>query len=95
MIVPSEIAHAEHNAILYVVKSGCQWRMLPHDFTPWPTVSNHYRRWNQRGIWQAILDPLNARTRVKQGKTPFPSYAIVDSQSVKCQYDCKELGGCN
>ena len=92
MIVPSEIAHAEHNAILYVLKSGCQWRMLPHDFTPWQTVYDYYRRWNQREFWQAILDSLNTRTRVKQGKKPSPSDTIVDSQSVKTQYDCKELG---
>ncbi len=71
------------NAILYVVETGCQWRLLPHDFPPWQTVYDHYRRWNQRGIWQEVLDFLNARTRVKQGKKAFPSDAIVDSQSVK------------
>ena len=71
------------NAILYVVETGCQWRLLPRDFPPWQTVYDHYRRWNQRGIWQEVLDFLNARTRVKEGKKAFPSYAIVDSQSVK------------
>ncbi len=49
--------HSKHtivNAVLYVVKSGCQWRMLPHDFPPWQSVYDHYRRWNQRGIWQVV-----------------------------------------
>ena len=66
--------------------------MIPHDFPPWPTVYDHYRRENKRGVWQEVLDSLNARNRLKQGKRPSPSYAIVDSQSVKSQYACKERG---
>ncbi len=80
------------NAVFYVVKTGCQWRMLPLDFPPWQSVYDHYRRWNKRGIWQEVLDFLNVRTRLKQAKKPSPSYAIVDSQSVKTQYACKERG---
>ena len=66
--------------------------MLPHDFLPWQSVYDHYRRWNQRGVWQEVLGVLHSCTRLKQGKTPSPSYAIVDSQSVKTQYASKERG---
>ena len=66
--------------------------MLSHDFPPWQSVYDHYRRWNQRGVWQEVMGVLNSCTRLKQGKTPSPSYAIVDSQSVKTQNACKVLG---
>ena len=56
------------NAIFYVVKGGIPGRMLPLDFPPWDTVYDHYRRWNQRGVWQQALDTLNERARTKQGK---------------------------
>ena len=71
------------DAILYVVKGGIGWRMLPHDFPPWKTVYDHFRNWNQRGVWEAALDELNALHRKKKGRKEGPSYGIVDSQSVK------------
>ena len=74
------------NAIFYVVKGGIPWRMLPLDFPPWDTVYDHYRRWNQRGVWEQALDALNEQARHKQGKHKHPTYALVDSQSVKTQY---------
>ena len=80
------------NAILYVVKSGCQWRMLPNDFPPWKTVYDHYRNWNRNGNWQRALDFLTSWSRIDQGKKPTPSYAIVDSQSVKTQYASEDRG---
>lgn len=80
------------NAILYVVKSGCQWRMLPNDFPPWQTVYDHYRRWNQNGTWEKVLDFLNGWSRIDQDRRTSPSYAIVDSQSVKTQYASEERG---
>ncbi len=57
--------------------------MLPKDYPPWKTVYDHYRRWNQRGIWERALDELARTYREKNGKAPTPSYAIIDSQSVK------------
>ena len=62
--------HSKHtivNAVLYVVKSGCQWRMLPHDFPLWQTVYDHYRRWNQRGIWQVgpLEKTLGCRAHIR------------------------------
>ena len=71
------------NAILYLVKTGCQWRQLPHDFPHWKSVYSCYARLCQRGIWEKVLDELNRKDRVKKGRNPEPSYAIIDSQSVK------------
>ena len=80
------------NAILYVVKSGCQWRMMPNDLPPWSTVYDHYRKWNLNGTWEKVLKFLNGEARRKQGRSPSPTYAIVDSQSVKTQYNSEERG---
>ena len=66
--------------------------MLPLDFPPWDTVYDHYRRWNQRGVWEQALDALNARARHKQGKHKPPTYVWVDSQSVKSQYASQDRG---
>jgi transposase len=72
------------NALLYWVKSGCQWRMLPKDFgIPWFIVYDRYRRWNQQGVWERILSTLVEASRVKNCRQAQPSYAIIDSQSVK------------
>lgn len=71
------------NAIFYVVKTGCQWRMLPKDFPPWKTVYQMFYRWRKSGLWQQIHDALRTKVRKKAGKKPTPSAAILDSQSVK------------
>lgn len=71
------------NAVFYVVKSGCQWRMLPHDFPPWKSVYSFYKRANDRGIWEQVMRDLVEYSRVKMGRLPNPSYSIIDSQSVK------------
>jgi transposase len=71
------------NAIFYVEKTGCQWRQLPLDFPPWKQVYNTYWRWRKRGVWLAVLTTLREQHRVRQGRTPRPSVAIIDSQSVK------------
>ena len=71
------------NAILYVVRTGCAWRHLPHDFPPWITVYYYFRRFQQDGTWRTIHDRLRGRVRRKAGKKPTPSVGIIDSQSVK------------
>lgn len=71
------------NAIFYLNRTGCQWRMLPKDFPPWPTVHDFYRRWRLLGVWPQVNDILRVRVRAQQGREPTPSAAIVDSQSVK------------
>ncbi len=71
------------NAIFYVIRSGCQWRMLPQDFPPWKTVYDYYWRWRRNGTWDQMHDTLREAVRVKVGKTSSPSAAIIDSRSVK------------
>jgi putative transposase len=73
------------NAILYILRSGCQWRMLPHDFPPWGTVSSPFYRWRQSGAWERINDTLRGRVRLLEApsREATPSAAIIDSQSVK------------
>ncbi|MFT7692543.1 MAG: putative transposase [Candidatus Latescibacterota bacterium] len=80
------------NAILYVVYGGIQWRILPKEFPPWGTIYDHFRRLNQSGVWQQILDALTQQSRRRQGRHLHPSYAIIDSQSVKTQYASDERG---
>lgn len=58
------------NAILYVTKTGCQWRMLPTNFPPWPCVYDHFRRLQQRDVWAEICRALNKRVRQKRGDSP-------------------------
>jgi transposase len=71
------------NGILYLVRTGCSWRQLPHDFPPWGTVHYYYRRFRLSGVWQKIHDALRDKVRVGNGRKASPSAAIVDSQSVK------------
>ena len=71
------------NAIFYIVKSGCAWRLLPHDFLPWKTVYHCFRAWRLNGTWQRMHAALLARVRVRFGKNPQPSAGgVVDSQSI-------------
>ena len=71
------------NAILYVNRSGCQWRLLPHDFPGWRTVYSIFWRWRKSGVWQRIHDALVRRVRKQAGKKPSPTAGIIDSQSVR------------
>jgi putative transposase len=71
------------NAILYVTRTGCAWRMLPTTFPPWQTVYGYFWRWTRSGLWQQINAALVQQVRTKQGRHPQPSAAILDSQSVK------------
>ena len=72
------------NAIVYFVRTGCQWRNIPHDFPPWGTVHYYYRRWRLDGTWEEIHDALREQVRTeREGREATPSAAIIDSQSVK------------
>ena len=71
------------NAILYILRTGCQWRMLPHDFPPWKTVYTYYRNWRLEGTWRRMHDAVHQQLREAEGRHPQASAAILDSQSVK------------
>ena len=71
------------NALFYLDRTGAQWRALPHDFPPWSTVWSYFRIWRNDGTWERIHTTLREQVRVKQGREPTPSAAIIDSQSVK------------
>jgi putative transposase len=71
------------DAILYLVRSGCQWRLLPHDFPPWSTVHTWYRRWRLDGTWERINEALRQQVRSAAGRHPSPRSSAADSQSVK------------
>ena len=71
------------NAIFYVVKNGCGWRALPHDFPPEGTVRDYFHTWRRRGIWAQIQDALRRQVRCQAGRDEEPSAGIIDSQSVK------------
>jgi putative transposase len=71
------------NATFYLLRGGCAWRMLPHDFPPWQSVYDYFRRWRRDGTWQHIHDTLRREVRQAAGREPEPSAGILDSQSVK------------
>jgi putative transposase len=71
------------NAIFYVVRGGCAWRLLPNDFPPWQTVYHYFRFWRLDGTWERMHSALRERVRVRLRRNPHPSAGIVDSQSVK------------
>jgi putative transposase len=71
------------NAMLYWLRAGCAWRLLPHDLPPWKTVYHYFRCWRLDGRWEQIVRVLRARERVRQGRRPTPSAAVLDSQSIK------------
>lgn len=71
------------DGIFYVVKGGCSWRMLPHDFPPWETVYGYYSRWRKDGTLERVHDALRVAVRRRAGRTPTPTAGSVDSQTVK------------
>jgi transposase len=71
------------DALLYVVKTGCQWRQLPSDFPPWKTVHEHFRAWRDSGVWERIGQTLREEGRKASGRNAMPTVAIIDSQSAK------------
>lgn len=80
------------NALLYLIKTGVQWRLLPHDFPKWPLVYYYFRRWEAEGIIEAMHDSLHQQVRLKNGKAASPSLGLIDSQTVKTASMTKEKG---
>lgn len=71
------------NAIFYLLRTGCGWRHLPHDFPPWKSVYTQFRRWRLAGLFDLLHDHLRKELRVLLKRTKDPTAGIVDSQSVK------------
>lgn len=71
------------NAIFYLLRTGCAWRMLPKDFPPKSTVYEYFSRWKKDGTWEQIHDALRGAVRRQADRNETPSAGIIDSQSVK------------
>jgi putative transposase len=80
------------DAIFYILRTGCQWRQLPHDFPPWGTVSCQFCRWRQGGVWEKVEAALHARVRQQEGRGPRPSAGVLGSQSVRTAEGGAERG---
>ncbi len=71
------------NAIAYLVRSGCQWRLLPSEYPPWQSVYYYFNSWCKSGVYEEIMADLNLRERRRSARKEEPTLGIIDSQSVK------------
>ena len=71
------------DALLYMARTGCQWRQLPHDFPPYSTVQHYFYAWRENGLWESINFTLLLAAREAMGREPSLSAGVIDSQSVK------------
>ena len=80
------------NAVFYVIKTGCQWRFLPQEFSPWKSVYSFDKHAQDKGQWDIIMRDLVAKSRIHMGRAAQPSYSLIDSQSVKTTGAAAERG---
>ena len=71
------------NAIFYLLRTGCQWRLLPREFPGWSTVYHYFRAWKNAGVWTCIQRSMYQQARRQAGRAACPSVVIMDGQSVK------------
>ncbi|MEU0837380.1 IS5 family transposase, partial [Streptomyces sp. NPDC005969] len=71
------------DSVFYVLRSGCQWRMLPRDLMPWDAAHRWFTKWRRDGTWDRVHDELRRRVRIGAGRDPEPSAAVIDAQSIK------------
>jgi putative transposase len=71
------------NGIVYLLKTGCQWRMVPQEFGKWSTLYAYFKRWRRAGVWARLMEALRRMERRRQGRQPEPSAGSIDSQSIK------------
>jgi transposase len=81
-----------YEAIVYVLRGGIPWRMLPDEFPPWKTVYWRFRKWSDEGIWERMTDALRQQVRLELGRNPEPTAGCIDSQSVESRPSCGAVG---
>jgi putative transposase len=92
---PQEVLHPRRevvNAILYIKRTGAQWRYMPHDLPDWRLVYHYFARWKKDGTWKKLNDELRRKVRKKEGREEEPTAGILDSQSVKTMQEAETKG---
>jgi putative transposase len=80
------------NGILYVNKTGCQWRLVPKEFGHWNTIYGYFKRWRRDGVWARVMETLRQWERRCLGRKPEPSAGSIDSQSIKTATQNEDIG---
>jgi transposase len=80
------------DTILYVLVSGCAWRLVPHDLAPWDAAYRWFRHWSRKGVWDDIHHALREEVRRAEGRDPEPTAAVLDSQTAKSACGSEAIG---
>ena len=80
------------NGILYLNKTGCQWRLVPKEFGHWSTIYSYFKRWRRDGVWARVMEVLRQEERRYLGRQPEPSAGSIDSQSIKTATQSEDIG---